>query len=694
MSFATIAPGAWQLGGLRGTEGDLDERPKFNQIRDILPIRLWLRSEYYLGEEAGSLYNFWEDVLVRFFDGDHERGGLANFNELILTGSIGTGKSYAMLLALMRSLYCLTCFDYPQSIFGLSRSKQLLYIYLSVSLGVTEITGFHQLSNMVDQIPYFKEVAHRNPNLRSRIELPKQRLAVMQGSGAGHFIGSDLFGAVLDEANFAKPGSTAKNQFIAATSTYQATVNRRISRFLHKGKLYGFSGIASSSESQSSFVEKRIEENKENKTIMVVNAKLWDVRPERFSHRSFHVFTGNETMDATIMETRIVDPKDKGKFQYIDDPAAVANFKESIGDTTPRKSVAALLKAYPGEFLSIPVDFYDNFRTDMDSSLKDLGGYAAGGASGLPVVRDYYNLCFRTGRHHPFTKTNFILSTKGGVEVSRLVDRRKLRPVEGCKYFVHIDLSEVDDRTGVSMVHREVVRGKGFSDSIYIVDFMLQILPPRPPQRLSIRKVREFVIWLKQELGFNITLVTADRFGSAETLQEFNAAGIEATVRSVDRTDSEYMSLANLINEQRLLAYFYEPFDNELWKLERDRSKQKVDHPPGGSKDVSDSLAGALANCLDYYADTKPSPSPGALAELLGLARNRADREDMGSVVVGDYESDTGEKITNLKQVSQSRESSGEGRTGTRSRPKPKPKPKQATGMELMNSLYRRRKKR
>ena len=215
-------------------------------------------------------------MLVEFFEGDHEREGLANFRELILTRSCKTGKSYALELAIIRSLYVLSCFDHPQFMFGLSPSLPLAYIYLSVTQRGAQITGFHHIKDIIDNSPYFQEELKRRKNIATRLEFTTNHLTVLRGSGTGHIMRSYLFGAAFDEANFAKPGAWALTRFKEATDTYLAVMNRRVSRFLQKRQLFGFSGVASSSETRSSFVEQRVAaaNTPGNQNILVVEARL------------------------------------------------------------------------------------------------------------------------------------------------------------------------------------------------------------------------------------------------------------------------------------------------------------------------------------------------------------------------------------------------------------------------------------
>ena len=81
---------------------------------------------------------------------------------------------------------------------------------------------------------------------------------------------------------------------------------------------------------------------------------------------------------------------------------------------------------------------------------------------------------------------------------------------------------------------------------------------------------------------------------SAEAIQEANNEGMEAERQSVDKDSSQYDLMIDLILRRRLKGYYYQPFKEEIFFLEKDKEKRKVDHCKGMAKDVSDAAAGAV----------------------------------------------------------------------------------------------------
>jgi hypothetical protein len=126
---------------------------------------------------------------------------------------------------------------------------------------------------------------------------------------------------------------------------------------------------------------------------------------------------------------------------------------------------------------------------------------------------------------------------------------------------------------------------------------MMQI-KPQLGKEIDFAEIRNIVYGLKT-IGFNIAKVTADSYQSASILQDLRKKGFEAETFSLDRTLDGYATLKELICLGRCRFYPYEPFLNELRRLELIDGR-KVEHPSvnGGSKDVADAVAGCVYQCI------------------------------------------------------------------------------------------------
>ncbi len=127
---------------------DLDDKGiKLKQVRDIVDIKIWINTKYYIGDEI--IYDYWKDVIIEFFE--------KRCNEIIFTGSTGTGKSYCALQIVNRFIYELSCYNYPALLYELSPSSTIAMFYLSVTQKQAISTGFGKLMKIIDGIPYYRE---------------------------------------------------------------------------------------------------------------------------------------------------------------------------------------------------------------------------------------------------------------------------------------------------------------------------------------------------------------------------------------------------------------------------------------------------------------------------------------------------------------------------------------------------------
>lgn len=548
---------------------------KSEQIREIVPIREWLADHKFLGPEAGAIYDFWIPHIIDFFEND--------YIELILTGALGGGKSYCALIVALRKIYELSCYRNIPLLFGLSPSSTLLFMYLSVSREQAKRTGYGKFKKIVDASPYFLKYFPRDMLKDMEIEFTQENILFAQGSTPSHFIGTDLYGLIFDESNFVRGGKGDYGKFVTATEIYRESTNRRQSRFLESGYDEGFSIIVSSSDTQTSFTEQRIEEAKSNPTTKVVHVTLPQVHPERYSKTKFYVFKGNDMVDPFVYDAEHNDEVD--------------NFNKASGNISynyqkPPENVIS-------GFAEIPIDFKRAFTIDLIGSLKEVAG--------VPVMKFgklfYSNKNWRrivnsTKQKHPFSKEGFVISTGDSVKVSDFWLPGLLVPVDYCNYVIHIDQSTKSDKTGMAMSHL-VPLNDGTGDFMIYVDFILQIIPPKKPEEVDIAKCRDFIYFLIKQ-GFNIRSVSYDIYASQESMQNLNKQDIRAFKLSVDTDDSQYRQTKFLINADRVRFYDHSVFKKEFFDVDHNRERKRVDHPPGSSKDVSDAVVGSIWSSILY----------------------------------------------------------------------------------------------
>jgi phage terminase large subunit-like protein len=174
--------------------------------------------------------------------------------------------------------------------------------------------------------------------------------------------------------------------------------------------------------------------------------------------------------------------------------------------------------------------------------------------------------------------------------------RAEFKPDPTKEYYIHVDLAQKIDRCAVAMAHVEDwVDIQIASTSTYqpkiIVD-AIRWWTPKSTENVRFEDVREFIVELYRQ-GFNIKLVTFDRWNSVDIMEELRGYGIDTETLSVARP--HYQDMAVVLSEERLKGPNNKILIDELLQL-RAVGTNKVDHPRKGSKDLSDAVCGAIYN--------------------------------------------------------------------------------------------------
>ena len=530
--------------------------------------------------------------------------------------SIGVGKSTVAELIMMRKMYELSCFRNINAMFNLMSKTNIMFLYFSVNQKQAERTGFGEYRALIDNSPYFNENFQRNPRLNSLLVFP-EGISYAYGSSASDSIGMSVICSMLDEANFLGGNGPSKDSE-KATDLYANIVNRSNSRFIVDGGInHSLNILVSSATYENSATERQIRLSRNDPHTIVAAPAQWDVKPKNFSKKFFYVFKGSNYLEANIVNStddvnnyRVSEGISKHK--YIDGLEDYESINKAIEELPPHMQT---------KFLKVPVDLRNGFEANLLRSLQDIGGVSTGSQGKLFSSPMVLQDCIDVNRHHPFVSKEIVISTGDDINVKDyLRDDFRLKYPERPRY-LHIDQSFRTDSTGISCVYvDDIVEEDGVKKPVFGVDFMLRINPPKPPKKIAIYKIRNFVIYLVNVIGMKIGKLTYDIFNSEESRQILEEMGFNVGYLSVDRTDKPYLDLVEIMYEKRIKLYDYPILRYELLNLLHDRIRRKVDHPKVvtddgfvdyegkgndgvtgtrvGSKDVSDSLCGAIQNAL------------------------------------------------------------------------------------------------
>lgn len=544
-------------------------------------------------------------------------------------------------IIMLRKLYELSCYKNINALFHLMSKTNIMFLYFSVNKTQALNTGYGEFRSLVDASPYFNENFERNKRLDSLLVFP-EGVTFAYGSRSSDAIGMSVICSLLDEANFVSGnGNNSSGNTEKALDMYAGIVNRSNSRFIMDGGInHALNILVSSSTHESSATARQISLSKDDPHTIITAPSQWEVKPDKFSKEFFWVCKGTNYLEPNIVYS--VD--DINNFRLSE---GLSKDKEIPSVEDSFESITNAIEKLPPHlqefFLKVPVELKRGFEMNIVRSLQDLGGVSTSTSGKLfssPVV---FNECIDKTIHHPFIAQEIVIATGDDIQIKDyLKDNVVFKNREKDRY-IHIDQSVVTDSTGITSLYIDsIVEEEGVRKPIFAVDFMLRINPPKPPKKIAIYKIRNFIVYLRDVLGVSVGKVSYDIFNSEESRQILEELGFNVAYRSVDRNDKAYLDLVEIMYEKRIKLYDYPILRYELFNLIHDRGRRKVDHPKTtkgnsdysgkgsdvGSKDVSDSLAGAVANALEVNLNEE-NMKVGTLSDFLYVNNGRMRNNGM-----------------------------------------------------------------
>lgn len=574
---------------------DLANQNNATLLRPIVPIDVWVDSPYYLGETCYGLYPKFKQHLKSIFDEDRDESDY--IDEVIMSCSIGTGKTTLANVIFLRKLYELSCYTDIRPLYNLMASKKLLMVYFSITREVAENTGYAQLRDMIVNIPYFIENFAPNSRKSYDIEFPDYNMAITSGSRALNALGGDVIASTIDEGDFygesGQQDTTGQAALSKAQQLYAAIRKRARSRFMVRGRNYSLNMIISSPTYASSFITNLIRENRNNPHAYIIEETLWTVKPKgTYSDKMFLVFKGTPTLDPTIVED--VD--------FFNTLFASEYLPQRCFET---KDVLLALADLPEHlqnmFIQVPIDFKRDFEVDLITALQDIASVPTSPLGRLFTSSKHYGIAIKD-MVSPFTQEEITIST------SR-TDGRTIQTYFKPNYkpehpelprFVHFDQSITGDEAGVACSYAEYL-GKDENGAIVrkvTTEWMMRIVPPKKPEQIDLKKMRSILYYMRNTLKLRIALVTFDSYASEEAIQVLRQDGFNVELKSVDRDDNAYTDVIQLYYQELYKHPDHKRYREELFGLVHFRAKHKVDHPPELDKGVTDAAIASAHSAL------------------------------------------------------------------------------------------------
>jgi hypothetical protein len=468
-------------------------------------------------------------------------------NEVILQLGKGSGKDFTSTVACSYIVYKLLCLKDPAKYFGKPSGDAIDIINVAINAQQAKNVFFKGFKNKIENSPWF---AGKYYAKAESIEFNKSITVYSGHSERESHEGLNLILAVLDEiSGFAQEIGTGNDQGKTADNIYKAFRASVDSRFPDLGKV----ALLSFPRFPGDFISQRYDAVVAEKDVITKTHKFI-MNPDLPDDAEGNFF------DISWEEDTILSYKFPGMFA-IKRPTWVVNPTRKIDD------------------------FKLAFYTDVGDAMQRFACVPTFASDAFFKQREKVRACM--------TIRNPIDTFK------RFEDAFKPDPDK--VYYVHADLAQKHDKCAVAIAHVEkwvsvqVMKDYEQVVPMVVVDAVVY-WEPKIEGPVNLSEVKQWIQNLRRQ-GFNIGMVSFDRWQSFDIQNELKAVGIKTETVSVAK--KHYEDMAMLMYEERLAMPSIDLLFEELTEL-KIMKNNRVDHPRKSSKDLADAVCGAIFGAISH----------------------------------------------------------------------------------------------
>ena len=472
-------------------------------------------------------------------------------NEIILQLGKGSGKDFVSTVACAYTVYKLLCLKDPAVYYGKPAGDAIDIINVAINAQQAKNVFFKGFKGKIERSPWF---AGKYNAKADSIDFDKSVTVYSGHSERESHEGLNLFMAVLDEiSGFASEVGTGNEQGKTAENIYKAFRGTVDSRFPDLGKVV----LLSFPRYQGDFISQRYE----------------SVIAEKETIEKRHTFIINEDLPHD-------DPGNQFEISWDEDtilsykiPKVLA-FKKPTWEVNPTRKID---------------DFKIAFYTDLADAMMRFA-----------CMPTYSSDAFFKDR----TKLEKVMTTRNPLDNFRRFDQ-SFQPDPDKIYYIHADLAQKHDKCAVAIAHVDrwvsiqVIKDYEQVAPIVVVDAVAW-WEPRAEGPVNLSEVKQWIMNLRRQ-GFNLGMVSFDRWQSFDIQNELQAVGIRTETVSVAK--KHYEDLAMMIYEERVAMPMIPILLEEMSELKIMKGN-RVDHPRKKSKDLADALCGAVFGAISHTPKT------------------------------------------------------------------------------------------
>lgn len=530
---------------------DFEERPvdieTFVRSEDYLNLGVDLSEyQYQLIKASSQIYR--RDTLINLYGPiEGERRWLETKQEVIFQLGKGSGKDFTSTVACAYIVYLLLCLKDPAKYYGKPPNDNIDILNVAINADQANNVFFRGFENRIKRSPWF---AGKFRPKRGHYEFDKNINVYSGHSEREAWEGYNFIYVVLDEiSGFALDSTSGNDQAKTAQAVYSMYTASVSSRFSDVGKIV----LLSWPRFKDDFIQSRYNAVVADKEI-IVKQHIFKMDPD--------LPDGIEGNELTIEweEDHIIRYAEPGVFAL----------KRASWEVNPTKNI----EDYIRDFWRDPVDSLSRFACmppeAVDAFFKD-----------------------KNKIEHAFQARNGV-DAEGNFHPT-------FQPKAGTKYFIHVDLARKHDHCAVALAHvdrweQKKIGLKMTEPAAVVVVDAIRWWTPTKDKNVDFSDVREYITSLRSK-GFDIGLVTFDRWESHDMMEYLNNIGMKSEMLSVAK--KHYEDMAMVVHDERLIGPNVDLLKKELLRL-RIMPNNKVDHPRTGSKDLADATCGAIYNAISH----------------------------------------------------------------------------------------------
>jgi len=532
-------------------ENHFNEKPvdvkTFVQSPEYLGQPILSDIQYEIVEAMSQIYRK-EDLIDIMGDLEGSRH-FAKYtkNELILQLGKGSGKDFISTVACAYVVYKLLCLKDPAIYYGKPAGDAIDIINVAVNAQQAKNVFFKGFKTKIEKSPWF---AGKYNAKADSVEFDKAITVYSGHSERESHEGLNLLMAVLDEiSGFVSEVASGNEQGKTADNIYKAFRGSVDSRFPDLGKVV----LLSFPRYQGDFISQRYE----------------SVIADKETIERTHTFIMNEDLPHTDPGNQFQISWDEDNILQYKIPRVYA-FKRPTWEVNPTRKIE---------------DFKLAFYTDLGDAMMRFA-----------CMPTYSSDAF----FKQIDKVEKCMNTRNPIDSFRRFDETFIPDPEKT-YYIHADLAQKHDKCAVAIAHVDkwvniqVIKDYEQVAPIVVVDAVAW-WEPRAEGPVNLSEVKQWIMNLRRQ-GFNIGMVSFDRWQSFDIQNELQAVGIRTETVSVAK--KHYEDLAMMIYEERVSIPRIPILLEEMSELKIMKGN-RVDHPRKKSKDLADAVTGAVFGAISH----------------------------------------------------------------------------------------------